>query len=110
MEGEDGEPEDWFPGTISKVISSEEGLFYKVRWDEHAADDESETEGFTAEDIRVPTAAAAPKAEPRAVGSGEISKVAAEQAVERPAECPAEQNAEQPAQQRAELETVRQVE
>ena len=54
IEGEDGQPDDWFPGTISKVMSSEEGLAYTVRWHEHAADDESETEGFTADYLAAP--------------------------------------------------------
>ena len=39
---------------LLEVISSEEGLLYTVRWDEHDEDEEVETEGFTVEDIKAP--------------------------------------------------------
>ena len=44
---------------MQEVISSEEGLLYTVRWDEHDEDEEVETEGFTVEDIKAPAAAEA---------------------------------------------------
>ena len=37
---------------MEEVVPSEEGLLYTVRWAEHGEDEEAETEGFTADDLR----------------------------------------------------------